>query len=708
MRSFVPDLCTPFIRVAICLLRLLFIESTVIPYPKNRSERLSYNPYLQGKVAANMDKPSPMKRMASVRKSAAFACHVRRKSGQLMASRKSSYGTESVMRRSIIELFSHTEDVMDSAAHELAEAMDSAFYSPPELSSENGVTFRIPDYTTGHSSKSVTIMPQDHESQPLSPRKRRRGFHVMEKLQKHRPQLSLPSPIRRKPSVDGDISIMKRSKTVVARWSKALLRKRKSDDPPPERPQFHRKSSSVSETLSIFSATIKQTLAPRRSGEGNIYSDAPNLSTPMLDAEVTTYEQIITAKHDIGRPKIDSAQCPPPEICVEQDFTPFRDSAYYSKASGETNTRPTITPSSSYTSAILNKENTQISTSKLPASVYSPSISSPRTPKHDRASHRPSTSHSNATQYFSARSHAQSTPTAIRSQGKTIRSAKSTPDLSPRRRPQNNRPRFDRFLSTTSILSVPSLSACSPTTSKPPSPLTQRPFLDMQKAHKRTFSSGSTTASIRIFLDEEEEQELERKESQKTNIKVDKVRPRPQKDTRTVDQRALDAQRTLHSAVMAEGKFHLSTPLFRTAVLTNPAAKSQCPLTLATLTLPATRYRQRIPIHQHPSFPDVPYAPHASAPGHKWYDECATAQSRQYIWEGEYVRGKGYDPELRKLFEGINWSQSDVARRVLRGGVEAEDGSCRSPTDDMVEMRKYRFRGVDASIEGVMEGLRTP
>jgi hypothetical protein len=196
--------------------------------------------------------------------------------------------------------------------------------------------------------------------------------------------------------------------------------------------------------------------------------------------------------------------------------------------------------------------------------------------------------------------------------------------------------------------------------------------------HRRVLSSGSRTESIKIYLDEDEEKEKEvmivAEKTKSTEVQTDMM----DRKEMTADDRAEEALRQLGKITTDTGASPLASPFFRSALDTNntPTPTSKPP-TCEPLTLtlaPLTFKKKPQPIHTHPLFPNVPYAPHPSAPGTKWYDVYKTAQSRRPIWEGPWTRRGHHDQVLAELFEAGNFTQAKVARKVWRRGVRREGG----------------------------------
>jgi hypothetical protein len=265
----------------------------------------------------------------------------------------------------------------------------------------------------------------------------------------------------------------------------------------------------------------------------------------------------------------------------------------------------------------------------------------------------------------------------------------------------------------------------SPTTSKPPSPLRERPFLDLKKGggHRRVLSSGSRTESIRIYLDEEDEvDEGERdedgeevEENQRGDVQWAEVQWTKPLDTGAAAQRAMEE---LKAALAATGTCTLSSPLVRQALAVDDADTSsattmvdddtQEPFTLAPLTFK----HKPTPITQHRNYPDVPYAPHPSPPVKKRYNIYPHQHSRQPLWEGPWTRRCPFDHASAELFRANNFTQADIAKRVVKGRVGRADGASSGPASPLeaAVCRGEAFRGegerVGNSVEEYLEKAR--
>lgn len=459
----------------------------------------------------------------------------------------------------------------------------------------------------------------------------------------------------------------------LKRLSKAV-RKRNSVVSPQVSPRKH------SRTPSCLS-NLKPNLCFSPSKRSDTYEDhlAPTVQTPMLDA---TFEQIIHAKHDLGAPKIDSAH----HAYIDDSF---RDSAYWSTKASEDSTFPAQygVDTNKYAHVSPRKKSASKQGQLLPAIQFKHDSSLSNAPAHTLpVIQRPPLLHSTSAPIL------KNAPLPR----PRLQTALSSPLTPTTLRGTPSRPRFDHYLSTASIFTEGSMTA-SPTTSKPPSPLRERPYLDLNQLHKRTLSDGSVTGEIKIFLDETESSDEEGEDIllKPRALKVKSIKPPAQvkkeqvkleesharevrgatkaKEEMTPDELAADALKRLNRQTMSTGHMSLANPLFRKVlqteeedIFTSPPSNPQQPTLLTAKTF-------KPPIHLRKGFPDVAYAPPSSVPGQKWYDEFATAQSRDPVWAGRYVRGRDYDVGLVRLCEDVNFSQGAVAKRIMRGRVSADD-----------------------------------
>jgi hypothetical protein len=188
-----------------------------------------------------------------------------------------------------------------------------------------------------------------------------------------------------------------------------------------------------------------------------------------------------------------------------------------------------------------------------------------------------------------------------------------------------------------------------PTISKPPSPLSTCPFLDMSKENKRSLSNGSAAASLKVHMDEDgNERQANEAEGSTDVAEMDRMEVHTKE--KKGNQKAENAQHELDALVQETGKLSLANPLFRAALAADSSDEDDVDMMPAPLTF-----------------------------GQSWHSRSP----------GPWTRNKKCDPALAELFWRNNPAQGIVANRVLKGGVsrdiEGSEGVIKTPLDEALQ-----------------------
>ncbi|KIW07194.1 uncharacterized protein PV09_02060 [Verruconis gallopava] len=527
--------------------------------------------------------------------------------------------TEAAVRKGLIQIMQNPQERTADAADKVLECLDTVLYPKAAERPFAQHEAAVNEYPI----TCITVLPEETDlqgySQHVSP-KQRKMYSAMHKFNKHIKQGSLNTLPARKSTGDGKPTYG-RSKSWT-RFSRALILKKASSADTQRSPR--RKSSTASSTNNQ-SANFHSLMHGSFSLAGipdPFLSSSTATSSPTSDVE---------DYHSFRSYQVPPATRNPPRHQQRQNRINCRDvdSAYFSDSQKSVES---LSPNKYYLNdediATVNGKcssaNVQTSQNLIKPPPFRLDFVSSPLPGRKALGH---------------------TETQIHSPQWPSNTSNSQP-LKPR-------------LQTQCFLSADNISCKSDLSPKPPSPLRERPLLDIERNHRRTFSNGSNTLEITVYMDSEHEDAIgeqkydSAKESDRTDGVVrENIIPRPL-------------------------FFHNIVPALREEAESTEAAKMPCK------SLERAKKKEFNPA----------YTPRPNKPGFKLYDSYHKAESRKSAHIGPYLRDQTYDPSSAKGFGCKTHVQSSIVKSLLQSSMILHDAAVKDPLEEALEKAsKYRSR----------------